>query len=699
MVVQKILFFLSFVCAFILTSSCQQISKSFELLEKHDYYSSFQGFNKHLKKDSSVSAYGLSLYYDSNIAKDLDSSLKYVLIAENNWSHISKNKRAKWASFGFDSSAIHTQKQILGDQLFDLCKTRNSAPCFDTIIEFQNWNAHLDKAIYIRDSLFFISVKNSASRVLANEMIMRYPNSVFMDELRLSKDLFDYRYFVKDFTEKELTTFINDFPLNAYYLTAQDSLFALYRRYEKHEQMDRFIKSFPLNRNIDKAWRELYRLYTKNYSPELLNSFNVDFPDYPFKGEINLDSELAEIEFYPFSDDSGRCGYTDSSGKWLIMPQYEANGFFYDGLAIIEQNGKMGIINKKNELVADFIFDDIDRDTEFFMVTSGEMFGVIDRNGDFVFDTVYNDISILDEGYVAVQKDSLYAFYNTSGIRLTMELYDMVLNFEGGLCPVSINNKIGAVDKNLKLIIPCDNESLHFFSDSLLILGKDNAQKLENFNGEVITDSLYDEINPLNNGYSLCIQNSKIGYLNTDGKQVIDNKFDIFPAYGLLAGFLNGRAVASYKGKFGVIDVAGEFIINPKHELIINLGHYFGVKKKEKWTIIDTLSRLVISSKYESLDLIDDKYILFKQEGKFGIMDLELNELMDSLYTSITYQNGYFIVKSDGQTGLIDDKGKQHVPFTNYMILNLNKNYFIITGMGDDFFYFDKETGTIIKKQ
>ena len=698
MVVQKILFFFSFVCAFILSSSCQQISKSYELLERHDYYSSYQGFNKHLKRDSSVSAYGLSLYYDSNIAKDLDSSLKYVLIADNNWSHVSKNKRTKWASFGFDSSAIQTHKQNIGNQLFALCKTRNSASCFDTIIEFQNWNAHLDKAIYKRDSLYLISVKNSGSRVVANEMIMNYPNSVFIDDLRAAKDLFDYRYFVKNFTELELTTFINDFPLSTYYSTAQDSLFALYRRYDKYEQMDRFIKSFPMNRNIDRAWRELYRLYTRNYSPELLDSFNVDFPDYPFKGEFNLDSELAEIEFYPFSDDSGRCGYADSSGKWLIMPQYEAGGFFHDGLAVIEQNGKMGIINKKNEMVTDFVFDDIEADTDLFMVSSGDMYGVIDRNGDFLFDTVYNDISILDNGYISVQKDSLYAFYNTSGNRMTMALYDMVLNFEGGLCPVSINNKIGAVDENLKLIIPCDNESLHFYSDSLLILGKDNAQKLENFNGERINDSLYEEINTLKNGFSLCIQNSKIGYLNADGKQVIDNKFDVFPAYGLLAGYLNGRAVVSYEGKFGVINTTGDFVIKPKHELIINCGQYFGVKKKEKWTIIDTLSRLATTSKYESLDLIDDKFILFKQEGKYGIMNLQLNVITDSLYSSITYHSGYFIVKSDGQTGLIDDKGKQLVPFTKYLILNLNENYFIITGMGVDYFYFDKRSGTIIKR-
>ena len=80
-------------------------------------------------------------------------------------------------------------------------------------------------------------------------------------------------------------------------------------------------------------------------------------------------------------------------------------------------------------------------------------------------------------------------------------------------------------------------------------------------------------------------------------------------------------------------------------------------------------------------------------------MNLQLNVLTTSLYSSITYHSGYFIVKSDGETGLIDDKGKQLVPNTKYVILNLNEDYFVITGMGVDYYYFDKRTGTSIRRQ
>ena len=44
-------------------------------------------------------------------------------------------------------------------------------------------------------------------------------------------------------------------------------------------------------------------------------------------------------------------GYTDSAGIWLIEPEYGDASFFYDGIAAVERNQKIGLINKKNEII------------------------------------------------------------------------------------------------------------------------------------------------------------------------------------------------------------------------------------------------------------------------------------------------------------------------------------------------------------
>ena len=98
--------------------SCGTLEKSFISLNNHDYYTAFNGFNNGVKKDSSACAYGLSLYYDSPVTRDIDSSLKYILISETHWKEVSSKKRLSLLNYHFDSTAIQEQKQKLGDEMF-----------------------------------------------------------------------------------------------------------------------------------------------------------------------------------------------------------------------------------------------------------------------------------------------------------------------------------------------------------------------------------------------------------------------------------------------------------------------------------------------------------------------------------------------------------------------------------------------------
>ena len=545
--------------------SCQPVSNSFESIQNHDYYSAFKGFDKQLKKDSSACAYGLSLYYDSHVLKNLDSSIKYILISEDNWPTVSEKKRLNWAAYNFDSLAIDSHKQQLGDQVFSNCSDRNSISCFDSLINSQSWSRNLKMAIFRRDSLVLDVVLMKGDLDFSRKMIHNYPNSLFMSELAKASDLFEYQTYVQSFHEEELVRFIELFPNNQLLEVVEDSIYSIYVAQNDYQPIEVFLEKHPDNNNVSRAWKELYRRYTKNFTPELIPDFELNYPEYPFKDEINLDSELADIVYYPFADSSGKVGYSDSLGSWLIAPEYDDASFFYNGLAAIEKDGKQGLINKKNELITDVIFDEIETDAMLFVVNIGDKYGVVNRNGDFVFDTIYQDISILDGAYICALKDSLYAFYNRSGIQVTSEMYDFVLNFKFGVCPVSIKGKLGLLDSTLRFIIPCDYEAIYTFSDSLFILeNEDNSRQLCTRGGEKLNDSLYQEIHKVINGFSICAKESKIGYLNELGKQVIDNKFDLFHDYDRLGNFINGRAVIKTDKKFGIIDTTGKILLKPQ---------------------------------------------------------------------------------------------------------------------------------------
>ena len=681
--------------------SCSPVEKSFISLKNHNYYSAFNGFKDGLKRDSSTCAYGLSLYYDSPVTKEIDSSLKYILIAENSWPQVSEKDRLNFLELGFDSMAIQQHKQNLGDQLFENCLLHQSISCFDEFINDQKWSRNLLEAIRLRDSLVLTSVRGQKDLSYAQEMIKKYPHSLYLIELLLAVDLFEYQTYVKSFDEEELASFIESYPYNSHVEELENRIYSFYTDESGYEPIESFIGKYPDNHNLKDAWVELYKRYTKNSSPELIADFQSKYPQYPFKEELNLDVELSEVTYYPFMDSSGLMGYTDSSGTWLIQGEYDAAGFFYDGIAAVEREDKLGLINKKNELLVDFIFDDIETDIELYVVSVGAHLGVINRYGDYVFDTLYQDISILDEGFICAQKDSLYAIYNRDGHQLTEELYDFVLNFKNGLCPVSIKGQSGLLDKNLSLVIPCEYKAINTFSDSLFILtDTDNYKQLSNRRGFIVNDTLFQEIYKEVNGYAICIKDDKLGYLDVNGKQVIKNQFEEYIDCGLLGNFINGRAVAVKDKKYGLIDTLGHFVISPKYDVIKSFGSYYGIQKNDKWAILDSVFNLVSDDDFESLDLINHRFILFRKNGKVGLMDFNLNVILNALYISIMQQDDYFIVSNESGNALINQKGTQIVPSNSWLIYSVDLNFLgvIDETSGVVIQYIDKATEAVINK-
>ena len=670
-------------------SSCGALEKSFISLNNHDYYTAFNGFNNGLKKDSSACAYGLSLYYDSPVTRDIDSSLKYILISETHWKEVSSKKRLSLLNYHFDSTAIQEQKQKLGDELFLRYKRKHSYLDLDLFIEQHQWSRKLEEAFKLRDSLVIEQVYINESVGFAMDMAQKYPNSSYISELKSAIDLYEYQNFVKSFNEGDLTRFIETYPNNSHVGIVEDSIYAIYERNSGHKILEEFIEAHSNNRNIGKAWKELYRRYTENFKPELILQFEKDFTDYPFKEQISIDSELLKIEYYPFSDSSGLFGYSDSIGNWLIKPTYDDAGFFYNGIAGLEQNGKLGLINKKNEQIVGFIFDEIETDKELFVVSSNDHLGIINRNGDFVFDTIFEDISILDEGFICAQKDSLYAFYDRNGNPLTQEVYDDVLNFQNGVCPVSMNGQRGLINKEMKLLIPCMYEGIYVFSDSIFItINKDELRQLRNAQGEIINDSLFQEIHPLINGFAICIKDNRIGYLNNKGVQIISNKYDPFIDYDILGNFNNGKAVVSKDKKFGIIDTTGQFVLKTSHDFIKSLGRYYGIQKKDKWTLINSSFETISDNDFESINMLRNKSLLIENDGRYGVMDQELNVIIECLYASISEIDDFLIISGEEGDALFDYSGSEIIPFGNWSFYNADQNHLVVV---------NAETGVIYK--
>ena len=100
------------------SAKSQNVYKSFERLRKKDLYSAQAGFNKKLKRYPAESALGLSLCYTEPSYLNIDSSLKFLLIAEKKWPTVSEKSMAKLALYGIDKNSVQKQDLINFFRLF-----------------------------------------------------------------------------------------------------------------------------------------------------------------------------------------------------------------------------------------------------------------------------------------------------------------------------------------------------------------------------------------------------------------------------------------------------------------------------------------------------------------------------------------------------------------------------------------------------
>src|ERR1051326_6592959 len=99
-----------------------------------------------------------------------------------------------------------------------------------------------------------------------------------------------------------------------------------------------------------------------------------------------------------------RCGYSDSSGKAAISPQFRDCGIFSDGLAPVLVDDLWGYIDQDGAIVIKPAFIEADGFSEgmAFVTVAPESKAVIDRNGKVLFAANYYEHGNFSEGVAPV---------------------------------------------------------------------------------------------------------------------------------------------------------------------------------------------------------------------------------------------------------------------------------------------------------
>jgi hypothetical protein len=686
---------------FCIHSYASKIEKGFKALNSFNYFESKEIFYSQLKKQNSPASYGLAtiFYRTDNPFHSLDSAYKYIRMSESHYSIMKEKDKEKLKKYNFDYLNIIDLRANISKACYEIVLKQNSLTEYTKFIELHEWSNERFFAIYKRDSIALSNAKTINSSTGYKDFLDKYPSSEFFNIAQKSFFQSQYREQTNSGTLASYLSFLKSHPENPYIKEAEDRVFEISTSGNTIADFNAFIKTYTTNRNIGNAWKKLYQIYMYDYSDGRILQFEKDYPDYPYKENLEIDLKLSKLKLVPFKQNS-LYGFIDYDGNPLIKPEYESLGFFQEGLAYAQKNGKYGYIDKGNNIIIPFNYDSAgDFEEGRAIIEKDNKVGIIDRSGQVIFDVVFNDIGNFSEGLIYAQKDSLYGYYDKIGTQRIEPKYTEAFAFSKGIAKVQIRENQGYIDTYGSFIVPPAYTNIHFFNDTLLVFEENEKFGLMKRNCQIIDSAKFDKIGKLINDRAIVIKNGKIGYIDGKGQLILDFKFDDYPNAIELSQFKGSYAVVKQNGKFGVIEQFGKLIIPSNYNQLGSFSPLMAYTKGKGWGFIDMSNNILIQPQFESAESFKNGFAIVEKMTLFGLIDSKGNVTVPLKFTEVKLlDNDRLIVSRGPNYGVYKVTGEEIVPVEYQQIRILNKELLLLTKAGEVNYLYLPENKIIVPK-
>lgn len=326
-------------------------------------------------------------------------------------------------------------------------------------------------------------------------------------------------------------------------------------------------------------------------------------------------------------------------------------------------NDKWGFQDFYGNVVIEAIFDragDFSQGRAAVMVN--DAIGFIDTTGKFIIPCKYSWSSGFSGGFAIVKLNSKYGFVDLKGNEITPIHFDYVFPFRNGYSIVNqggtytekgfLGGKYGVIDTNGILVV---NPRYDFIDSYQLLMFQGKMQPLAQVTRA--TRVL------VGNDNFLSLLNCQVGYLDSNGKEVIPIK------YGELAFSEGGLIWGMKEGKWGLLNQSGKATTPFKYDYLpASRTELYGadtvllihVEVDSKFGFINREGREVITPIYEDYLSFSEGLIAMKRNGKWGFLNQEGNIVIPIMYDQVkSFEGGYAVVQLAGEEFQIDSDGKR----------------------------------------
>lgn len=278
-----------------------------------------------------------------------------------------------------------------------------------------------------------------------------------------------------------------------------------------------------------------------------------------FEGASRFREGVAAVE------EDGRVGYIDKTGQFLIKPQFSKEGGrrpfsegragYRDGVTVrplrffglSPQNGYVDIDG--NKVIKARFYAVGDFQAGLAWVVQRQWFprrfkyGFIDRQGSLVIGYHFDEVGPegFSEGFAAVRQERKWFFIDTTGQAVFAKRFDYAYRFSEGLAAVKVEGRWGFLDQTGQWVVKPFYDAVEAFSEGLAAVRIGRQWGFIDKAGKMQIPLQYHCAREFKEGLAAVHVDEKWGFIEKTGKLVIPPHFDE------AASFQNGAALVTIR--------------------------------------------------------------------------------------------------------------------------------------------------------
>lgn len=436
---------------------------------------------------------------------------------------------------------------------------------------------------------------------------------------------------------------------------------------------------------------------------------------------VSVDDESDPFIFFDYPK---KWGYINELGEEIIPCEYDYAEDFIGDYAIVEKEGKKGIVSANGDVSVSLVYDNLVYLTKkWYKAKKDGKWGIIDYNGNIIIPLEYLDISRPSENRIAVKTNGFlngqWGFIDYANNLVISPIYDNVKDFSEGVTIVNKNWLFYGwemLDKNGNKLLefPLFSNIDSFVKGKAIWEMEAGDSKIQHTllkNGHLLIDNIelaidlcsVSYVGHFHCGLAKIYNNKKWGFINEQGNIVIEG----IPAE--VSDFSNNTATYYYNNCVQKINNHGQLLLFDGGELILFDNHYSAVKKlctnryevvnkdDSSHAVIDMDNNTIIPFLQGNFEYINKNFnneyfkcnvninndpnssIYFDIWGNQIIPDENRNILINTIYEQTrSFSEGLAPVCKNGQWGFVDRNGKEVIP-CNYDDVNyFNQGYCLV---------------------